>query len=55
MPNYFSDKEPKYQAIHAGPALEQLQAVRDVLANFPRVSEMPINRNYNPDLPIGKK
>ncbi len=55
MPTYFSEKEPKWQPIHSGPALEQIHAVRDVLLNFPRVADMPINRVYNPDLPADKK
>jgi cbb3-type cytochrome oxidase cytochrome c subunit len=55
MPTYFSDREMKWQPLHAGVAREQLEAVRDVLMNFPRVAEMPINRLHNPDLPADKK
>ena len=55
MPTYFSDQEFKWQPLHAGVASEQLQAVRDVLMNFPRVAEMPVNRLYNPDQPADKK
>jgi hypothetical protein len=55
MPTYFNDNELKFQPLHAGVAIEQLHAVRDVLMNFPRVSEMPVNRLYNPDQPADKK
>jgi hypothetical protein len=30
-------------------SLEQVRAIRDVLMNFPRVSEMPVNRKYRED------
>ena len=55
MPSYFSEKELKWQQIHTGPALEQLDALRDVLLNYPRIADLPINRFYNPDLPAAKK
>ncbi len=49
MNMYFHEKEAKWQHIHAGPALMQIQAVRDALMNYPRVSGLPINRIFNPD------
>ena len=49
MNMYFHEKEQKWQHIHAGPALYQIQSVRDVLLNYPRVSSLPINRIFNPD------
>jgi cbb3-type cytochrome oxidase cytochrome c subunit len=55
MPSYFSEKELKWQPIHTGPALEQLHALRDVLMNYPRIADLPINRLYNPDLPADRK
>ncbi|HZZ82226.1 MAG TPA: c-type cytochrome [Gemmataceae bacterium] len=55
MPTYFSEKEQKWQPIHSGPALEQIHALRDALINYPRISEMPINRIHNPDAPADKK
>lgn len=55
MPTYFNENELKFQPLHAGVAQEQLQAVRDLLMNFPRIAEMPVNRMYNPDLPSDKK
>lgn len=55
MPVYFSEKEWKWQPIHSGVAQEQIQAVRDVLMNYPRIVDMPINRQHNPDLPADRK
>ena len=55
MPTYFSEKEQKWQPIHSGPALEQINALRDVLINYPRIADMPINRIHNPDAPADKK
>jgi cbb3-type cytochrome oxidase cytochrome c subunit/cytochrome c551/c552 len=49
MPSYFADKEMKYQQLHGGTGLEHIRAVRDVLMNYPRISNLPINRLYNPD------
>lgn len=54
MPTYFSDKEWKWQPIHAGTNIEQIHAIRDTLLNFPRLSELPINRLRNPDEPEKK-
>ncbi len=49
MNMYFNEKEQKWQNIHSGPAMYQIQSVRDVLINYPRVSSLPINRIFNPD------
>jgi cbb3-type cytochrome oxidase cytochrome c subunit len=46
---YFDKNELKYQDLHAGPAQEQIRALRDALLNYPRLSRMPINRIHNPD------
>ena len=46
---YFNKNELKYQELHAGPAHVQIQALRDVLMNYPRLANMPINRVHNPD------
>lgn len=55
MPMYFDKNTKKFQHIHGGEALEQIQALRDVLMNYPRVSSMPVNRMHNPDLPPPQK
>ena len=55
MPPYFSKTEPKYQQYHAATSLEQLQALRDVLLNYPRVSSLEVNRLYVPDAAAEKK
>ena len=50
MPPYFSTLDPKkYQNLHAGGAQEQIHALRDVLINYPQISNLPINRVHNPD------
>ncbi len=55
MTQYFKKDSLEYQQIHAGASLEQIDALRDVLLNLPRVSSMPINRLHHPDLPVPKK
>ena len=54
MTPYFKQHELQYQSLHAGPALEQIQALRDVLLNYPRIAKMEVNRLHNPDRPAGK-
>ncbi|MCS6852453.1 MAG: c-type cytochrome [Gemmataceae bacterium] len=48
MPQNFPADKKEYQAFFAGDSLEQVTAVRDVLLNFPRVSDMPVNRYRGP-------
>ncbi len=50
----FPNSERKFQDIFPGTQQEQLQAVRDVLMNYPRVLELPLNR-YWPLLDVGEK
>ena len=54
MPPYFDRNKMRFEALHAGVAKNQIQALRDALMNFPRVSSVPVNRLYNPDRPAGK-
>jgi cbb3-type cytochrome oxidase cytochrome c subunit len=54
MPPYFDRTKMQYQNLHAGQAHEQIQALRDALMNYPRLSNLPINRMFDPDLPAGK-
>jgi cbb3-type cytochrome oxidase cytochrome c subunit len=49
MPAYFNKNTPQYQALHAGPAAEQLQALRDALSNFRGISALPTNAVHSPD------
>ncbi len=51
----FSATEPRWQALHAGTALQQIHAVRDVLMNFPRIADMPVNRLHSPEKAADKK
>jgi hypothetical protein len=46
---YFNKDELKFQNLHAGPAQEQISALRDVLMNYEQISKLPINRVHNPD------
>jgi hypothetical protein len=54
MPPYFDRNKMRFEALHAGVAQDQIQALRDALMNYPRVSSVPVNRLYNPDRPAGK-
>ena len=54
MPPYFSKHELRYQTLLAEPADGQIRALRDALMNYPRLSNMPANRMYNPNQPVGK-
>jgi hypothetical protein len=48
------EHELQYQNLHAGIAPEQIQALRDVLLNYRRIADLPVNRLHNPDRPAGK-
>ena len=54
MPPYFDRNKMRFEALHAGVAQEQIQALRDALMNYPRLSNVPVNRLFNPDRPAGK-
>jgi mono/diheme cytochrome c family protein len=45
MPTNFAKDVPPYPDF-AGTMLEQATAVRDVLIDYPKVAELPVNRNY---------
>jgi hypothetical protein len=47
--NFPANKPPDHQNVLAGTPQEQITAVRDVLMNFPSISALPINRQWNPD------
>ena len=56
MPIYFpANKPPDYQHLFAGSNPEQVRAVRDVLMNYPRVSSLPVNRAWRPEMAEEKK
>lgn len=55
MPQYFNKNKAEFQHLYAGTALEQIEALRDVLANYPRIADLPVNRVHNPDQPADKK
>jgi mono/diheme cytochrome c family protein len=49
MPSNFPSDGPAWPEF-AGPLLEQVTAVRDVLIDYPKVADMPVNRTYRPSL-----
>lgn len=48
MPQNFPRNKTDYQSMFAGTSLEQATALRDVLLIFPKVADMPENRDYRP-------
>ncbi len=54
--NFLHPKPPATvnKEIFDGSTMEQIMAVRDVLLNFPRINNMPVNRYYRP-APAGGK
>jgi hypothetical protein len=46
MPQNYPKGQEVYKELFDGSSLEQAQAVRDILLNLPRVTEMPVNRYY---------
>lgn len=58
MPNNFPAdkvaKDAQYQELMAGPPLDQVIAVRDLLMNYPRAAALPVNHYTALPLPEGK-
>jgi hypothetical protein len=46
MPQNYAKNKELNKDIFDGSSREQVQALRDVLLDFPRVAEMPVNRYY---------
>ena len=46
MPQNFPAHRPYYPELFEGTALEQVTAIRDILMNFPQVSELSVNRHW---------
>jgi cbb3-type cytochrome oxidase cytochrome c subunit len=57
MPPYFPANSlgKEYHHLFKGTGPEQVRAARDVLMNYPRVSALPINRLYRPEMGEEKK
>ncbi len=49
MPVNFPLTKQEYQQFLAGTSVEQIQAIRDALMNYPVISNLPVNRAWNPD------
>jgi mono/diheme cytochrome c family protein len=54
MPQNFENGQRKFQELMPGQSLEQVGALRDVLMNFPRVADLPVNRSYRAATSGGK-
>jgi cbb3-type cytochrome oxidase cytochrome c subunit len=50
FPKLKGDEKPALQDVFAGQPLEQVEAIRDVLMNYPRVVALPVNQQWNPNL-----
>jgi hypothetical protein len=43
-------ESPRFQDILAGQPLQQVEAIRDTLMNYPRIVGLPVNQQWNPNL-----
>jgi hypothetical protein len=50
FPKLKAGESPQYQDILAGQPLQQVEAIRDALMNYPRIVGLPINQQWNPNL-----
>ena len=53
-------EEPMLPEVFTGQPLQQIEAIRDVLMNYPRIVALPVNQQWNPNLqsqpePAGEK
>jgi mono/diheme cytochrome c family protein len=55
MPQNFGKDQSNLRDLFEGSSLEQVQALRDVLMNFSKVADMPVNRSYRAATSGGKK
>jgi hypothetical protein len=51
----FPTNKKENQNILAGEPIEQVEAIRDALMNYPRVIALPVNRQFNPNFQVEKK
>jgi cytochrome c2 len=50
FPKLKGDEKPALQDVFVGQPLQQVEAIRDVLMNYPRVVALPVNQQWNPNL-----
>jgi mono/diheme cytochrome c family protein len=53
MPVNFPRGKVDFQHVLVGQPPEQLEAIRDAIMNYPRVSSLPVNQQWNPNLQPG--
>jgi cytochrome c peroxidase len=51
----FPHNKKDFQNILTGEPIEQIEAIRDTLMNYPRVLALPVNRQWNPNFQAEKK
>jgi hypothetical protein len=54
MPQNFPNGKDQFRDFFDAPSGIQVRALRDVLMNYPRVAELPVNRSYRPATSGGK-
>ena len=54
MPQNFPNGQSMFQELMPGKSLEQIEAIRDVLMNLPKVADTPVNRSYREATTGGK-
>ena len=55
MPINFPKGKTEFQETLAGESIQQVEAIRDTLMNYPRVLALPVNRQWNPNFQTEKK
>jgi hypothetical protein len=48
MPQNFPNGKEQFRELFDAPSRQQVQALRDVLMNYPKVADLPVNRSYPP-------
>ena len=55
FPKLEPGETPKLQEVFLGSPLERAAAVSDVVMNYPRIVNLPVNYQWNPYLQAGEK
>ncbi len=50
FPKLQPGQKPQFQDVLTGQPLEQIEAIRDTLMNYPRIVALPVNQQWNPNL-----
>jgi hypothetical protein len=54
MPQNFPGGKEQFRDLFDAPSLEQVQVLRDILMNYPKVADLPVNRSYRAATSGGK-